>query len=164
MAGIPLAYTFFNLAPNPLQPPTTSFVFTHSNMINPHHISRVKCDCIATPDVLRVDISESDVLYNNVRCLHDADTLSLDGGSAAGLANQGLVASDGNTLYTSIVIRYRHAGRIGLVVLAPAVLVDGDLASAGRSPGGAARGGGGTLSAGEIVRSIEDDDTGFGVA
>lgn len=133
-------------------------------MINPDHISIIQGDGISTPHILRVNISESDVLDDNVGCLHDADTFALDGGSTAGLANKRLVARDRDTLYTSIVVRDRHAGRIGLVVLAPVILVDGNLAGAGRSPGGAARGGRGTLGAGEIVCSLEDDDTGFGVA
>lgn len=130
-------------------------------MVNPDHVGVVQSDSISSPHVLGVDIREGNVLHNDIRGLHNADTLALDGGT--GLANKRLVARDRDTLDTSVVVRYRYARRVRLVVGAPVVLVDGNLASAGGSPGGTSRGGGGTLGASEVIGSLEDDDTGLRV-
>lgn len=130
-------------------------------MVNPDHVGVVQSHRVSTPHILGVDICERDVLNNDIRRLHDANALALDG--SARLANKRLVARDRDTLHTGVVVRHRHARRVGLVVGAPVVLVDGDLASASRSPGSTTRRGGGALGAGEVVGSFEDDDTGLGV-
>lgn len=54
----------------------------------------------------------------------------------------------------------RDGGRVRLVVVAPVVLVDGNLASRGSTPGGAAGSGGSSLSAGEVEGLGQDDHTG----
>lgn len=53
----------------------------------------------------------------------------------------------------------RDGGSAGLVVLAPGVLVDGNLASRRGTPGSAASAGGGTLGATEVKGLGQDNDT-----
>lgn len=52
----------------------------------------------------------------------------------------------------------RGGGSIRLVVLAPVVLVDGNLTSRGSTPRSAASGGGSSLGAGEVESLGENDD------
>lgn len=54
----------------------------------------------------------------------------------------------------------RGGRSVGLVVLAPVVLVDCNLASSGSTPRGAAGAGGGSLRAGEIEGLGQDDHAG----
>ena len=56
------------------------------------------------------------------------------------------------------VLFNRDGGRVRLVVLAPVVLVDGNLTSRGSTPRGAARAGGSALSTGEVEGLGEDND------
>lgn len=128
------------------------------DVVNPDHVGVIQSNTIATPDILGVDIGDSKVLENNVGGTDQAETFTLDGGTA--LADQGLVAANGDTEDTGIVIGNGHGGRIGLVVGAPVVLVDGNLAGRGGTPGGTAGRGGGALGTSEVVGTLDDNDTG----
>lgn len=128
------------------------------DVVNPDHVGAVHGDGITTPDVLRVDLSNADVLDNDVlnAAVH-AETLALDDTLAA-LPDDGLVALDGDTEHTSLVVGdAADLGRAGLVVVAPSVLVDGDLAAGAGTPWAATGGGSLTLSTSEVESLGEDD-------
>lgn len=137
---------------------------TYGNMINPDHISVIKSDSITTPDISFVDIGNSNVLNDNIRSTADnSQTPSLDDTSAA-LTNDSLIRGDSDAEHTGFVVGGSGGGRIGLVVLAPVVLVNGDLACGGGAPGQTAGGGFGAFGIGEVKGLVEDDDAGGGVA
>lgn len=135
---------------------------TYSNVVDPDHVGLVKGDGISTPDVLRVDVGDLDVLEDNVADAVHAKTLANNLGVV--LANDGLVAGDSDTEDTGVVVLDRGRGSVRLVVGAPVVLVDSKLASRSSAPGSTTGGGGGSLGSGEVVGSREDDDTGRAVA
>lgn len=87
-----------------------------------------------------------------------AQTLALDHALAA-ITKNGLVGGDLDGVQAGVIVADAHSGRIRLVVGAPVVLVDGELASRASSPGSTARVVGGTLSAGEVKGLLENDDT-----
>lgn len=130
------------------------------DVINPDHVGAVNGDGITTPDVLRVDLGETDILNNDVLDVAShADTLALDDTLAA-LSNQRLVGLDSDSEHTSLVVGdAANLGSVRLVVVAPAVLVDGDLASGAGSPWAATGRGSLTLSASEVESLGENNDT-----
>lgn len=134
------------------------------NVVDPDEVSTIDGDGITTPDVLRVDVGEANVLDDDVLSIGvDANTLALDDTLGA-LADEGLVGADGHTEHTSLVVLdARDLGGVGLVVVAPAILVDGLLAGGASAPGSAPSRGSGTLSSGEVECLGQDDDTGRGV-
>lgn len=100
---------------------------THGNVVEPDQVSFVDGDGITTPDVLRVDVCDSDVpMVSRLACIpmklsrlgptqelnvldddvldtvDDAQTTALNNTSAA-LTNQGLVGANGDTKHTSVV-------------------------------------------------------------
>lgn len=118
-----------------------------------------------------------------VRTADDSETLALDGTGAA-LTDNGLVGLDDYAKGTSVVARSgwsvlpsriawnngvwawslnilldRSSGSVRLVVLAPVVLVDSNLATSTSSPRGAAGAGGGSLTASEVESLGQDDNT-----
>jgi hypothetical protein len=98
-----------------------------------------------------------------LRIAHDADTLALDNTLGA-LTDQGLVGANGHTEDTSLVVcDTADFGRIGLVVLAPVVLVNGFLACGASSPRGTTISGGLAFGSGEVEGLGEDNDTSRGV-
>jgi hypothetical protein len=130
------------------------------DVVDPDHVSTVNGDGISTPDVLRVDLSETDVLDNNVLDVAShADTLALND-TLASLTNQRLVGLDGDSKYTSLVVGdAANLGGAGLVVVAPSILVDGNLATGAGTPWTATGGGSLTLGTSEVEGLGEDDDT-----
>jgi hypothetical protein len=128
-------------------------------------LTTVDGDGITTPDVLRVDIGETDVLNDNVLDAADhADTLSLDNTLVA-LADQRLVGANSHTEHTSLVVGDAgDLGRVLLVVVTPSVLVDGNLTSRTSAPGTATSRGDLTLGAGEVKSLGEDNGASLGVA
>lgn len=123
---------------------------TYSDMVNPNEISIVEGDCVSTPDIFRIDISNRDVLNDDILgTVNDPQTLTLDDTGAA-LANQGLVGVHSDTKDTCIIIANPGFGHTRLVVIAPRVLVNGELALRAGTPGGAAGSGGGSFSAAEV--------------
>ena len=134
------------------------------NVVDPDKIGTVDGDSITTPDVLRVDIGETNVLDDDVlRTRDDTDTLALDDTLGA-LTNQGLVGANGHTEHTSLVVLdARNLRGVGLVVVAPAILIDRLLAGGASTPRSAASGGGSALSSGEVEGLGQDNDTGAGV-
>ncbi len=135
------------------------------NVINPDHVGAVNGDGITTPDVLRVDLSETNVLDNDVLDVAGhADTLALDNTLAA-LTDQRLVGFYSHSEHTSLVVGdAADLGSAGLVVGAPIVLVDGDLATGAGTPWAATGRGNLTLSASEVECLGEDNDTRRSVA
>jgi hypothetical protein len=154
-------------------------------MVDPNEISIVEGNGVSTPDILRVDISNRDVLDDDILgTANNPQTLTLDDTGAA-LADQGLVGVHSDTKNTSIIIANPGLSHTGLVVIAPRVLVNGELAFGAGTPGGAAGSSGGSFSAAEVEASKsllaypvvylgrcgkvnerlgEDDDTSFTVA
>lgn len=119
-------------------------------MVDPDEVSVVDGDGVSTPDVLGVDIRDSDILDDDVLCAtDDAQTLALDDAGAA-LADQGFVRVDGDAEHAGVVVADADLGGVGLVVVAPRVLVDGQLALGIGAPGGAAGSARGSFSAAEV--------------
>ena len=120
-------------------------------MVNPDVVSLVKGDGVSTPDVLRVDVGDLNVLDNDVLgTVDNAETLALDD-TVAAFTNDRLVRGDSDTEGTSGVVSDGvDGGSIGFVVLAPVVLVNGQLAASGSAPRSAATAGGGALGVGEV--------------
>jgi len=133
-------------------------------MYNSEHTS-IDGDCITTPDVLRVDVCEAHVLNDDVLdTTRHTDTLALDDTLVA-LADQGLVGLDGHPKHTCLVVgNAGDFGRARLVVVAPSVLVDGNLARGASSPWSAATRGYLALSAGKVKCLGQNNDTWRGVA
>lgn len=128
-------------------------------MVDPNHVGVVQSDGITTPDVMRVKVGNVDVLDDDVGSSRDdSETLADDHTSSAG-ADQGLVGVDGDTQNTGRVIRNAGLGGIGLVVVTPAVQVDGKLAGGSGAPRGTSGGGGRTLGSGEVEGLGQDNDT-----
>jgi len=100
---------------------------TYGNVINPDQVSLIERDGITTPDVLGVDVGDSDVpVINQLACIprklsrsklrqglkvldddvldtaDHAQTTALNN-TATALANQGLVGANGDTEHTSVV-------------------------------------------------------------
>lgn len=96
-------------------------------MVDPDHVRAVQSDTVAAPDVLGVDVGDVDVLDDDVLgAAHKAQTLALDDTGRA-LTDQTLVGLDGDAEGAGLVVADRDLGGVLLVVIAPAVLVDGDL-------------------------------------
>lgn len=98
-------------------------------------LTSIEGDGITSPDILGVDLCEADILYDDVLCsTDDTDTFALDD-TLGSLSDQTLVGADCHTKDTGLVIRDgADLGCVGLVVLAPVVLVDGLLASGSSAP------------------------------
>lgn len=100
---------------------------TYGNVVEPDQVSFVDSDGITTPDVLGVDVCDSDVpMVSRLACIpkkpsrlgptqalnvldddvldtvDDAQTTALNNTGAA-LTNQGLVRANGDTEHTSVV-------------------------------------------------------------
>lgn len=98
---------------------------TYSNVVDPDHITVVEGDGVSSPDVLGVDISDSDVserlespsgfhvktensLDDNVLSTRDnTQTLTLNNTSRAG-TKQSLVRGHSDTQNTGIITRHTH--------------------------------------------------------
>ena len=125
-------------------------------------LTAVDGDGITTPDELRVDLGETDVLDDDVLdAVGHADTLSFDNTLVA-LTDKRLVGANSDTNNTSLIIS--DAGDLGrglLVVVAPSVLVDGNLACGASAPGTATSRGDLTLTASEVEGLGEDNGAGL---
>lgn len=131
-------------------------------MVDPNEISLVEGDGISTPDKLRVDVGDLNILEDDVADAVHAKALANDLGTV--LSHDGLVAADGDTEDTGVVVRDGLGGSIRLVVGAPVVLVDSKLVSRTCSPGSTTGTGRGSLGSAEVVGARKDDDTGLAVA
>lgn len=137
---------------------------SYLDVVDPDHVGAIQGDGITTPDVVGVEVGDVDVLDDDVGgARDDAETLALDNTGAAA-ADQTLVGADRDAQQAGVVVRHARLGRAGLVVVAPVVLVDGELAGRGGTPGSATRRGRGALGAGEVERLGQHDDAGRGVA
>lgn len=127
-------------------------------MINPDEISTIQSDAIATPDILGVDIGDSEILKDDVGRADQPKTFAFDGSTT--FTHEGLIAADGDAENTRIVVGNGHGRGVGLVVGAPVILVDGNLAGGRSTPGRTSGRRRGALGAGEVVSTLNDDDTG----
>jgi hypothetical protein len=97
-------------------------------VINPDHIRIVNSDSITAPDVLGVQVRDVHILDDDIASTTDnPQPLPLDDTSTAG-PDERLVGLHRDSKDTGVVVADRHLGCVGLVVGAPAVLVDGHLA------------------------------------
>lgn len=97
------------------------------DVVDPDHVGAVQGDGVATPNVLGVDVGDVDVLDDDVLgSAREAQALALDDTGSA-LADQTLVGLDGDAERAGLVVADRDLGGGLLVVVAPAVLVDGEL-------------------------------------
>jgi len=120
-------------------------------VVNPDKVGLVKSDGITTPHVFVVDVRNLDVLDDDVLgAVDDAQALALDDALAA-LTHERLVRTDIDAESASLVVCDAAGPRsLGLVVLAPLVLVDGDLASGSGTPRQAAAGRRSAFRSGEV--------------
>ncbi len=133
------------------------------NMVDPDHVGVVQGDGISTPDVLRVEIGDVDVLDDDVLGTADhAEAFALDDPLASD-TDQGLVRPDSDAENAGLVVLDRHLGGVGLVVGAPVVEVDGRLATRAGAPRSAASLGDSALGSSEVKGPVEHDDAGLGV-
>lgn len=138
-------------------------VSTYGDVVDPDVVGGVESDGITTPDVLGVDVLNLDVLDDDVLGTGDSQTLADNDTLGAG-SDDGLVGGNLDGVETGLVVGNRDGGGAGLVVVAPRVLVDGDLAGGGGSPGSTAGLGSGAVLVGEVEGLGQDDDTGRRVA
>lgn len=105
-----------------------------SDMINPDQISVIQRNSITAPDVLRVKIGDVNILDNNIlRTPSNVKTLALDDTLTIN-TNKRLIRLDNNRIKSSLVVLNGRLGSVGLIIIAPVVLVDGKLARGGSSP------------------------------
>lgn len=90
------------------------------DVVDPDHVSAGDGDSITTPDVLRVDLGEVDVLDDDVLdTVGHVDTLALDDTGGA-LADKRLVGLDLDGVPASLVVgQGADLGGVGLVLCAP---------------------------------------------
>jgi hypothetical protein len=134
-----------------------------SNVINPDEIGTIKSHGVATPNVLRVQFGDMDVLDDDVLGSLDVETLALDDTIGTD-TNNGLVRVDNNRVKTSLIVGNINLGGLSLVVVAPVVLVDSSLAAGAGTPRGTTLLGGSSLSSGEVELLVEEDNTSGRVA
>lgn len=133
-------------------------------MIDPYEISVIQSNGITSPDVLRVEVGDHDVLDDDIgRAADDPQSLA-DNNTAAALTDKRLVAPHSDAQDASLVVRDRDLGCVRLVVCAPSILVDGCLAGGASAPGSTAGAAHGTLAPSEVEGLREDDDTRGAVA
>lgn len=105
------------------------------HVINPNHVCTSQSDRVTAPDVLRVELGDVDVLNDYIgNAIGKPDALALDD-TFRTRADDRLVRGDHDRVKTSLIVGDRGGGRIGLVVSAPVVLVDGGLAAGASTPG-----------------------------
>lgn len=134
------------------------------DVVDPDQIGVVQGDGVAAPDVLRVEVRDVHVLDDDVLGAADhADALALDDALVAD-PDERFVGLDGDAKDTGLVVLDVHLGRVGLLGVAPAVLVDGSLAAGPSAPGSAAALGSSALGSGEVEGPVKHDDAGLRVA
>lgn len=133
------------------------------DVVDPDQIRSGQSDGITSPNILRVQLRNANVLDDDVLdTVGHAKTLALDY-SRCSITKDGLVRGDLDGVEAGIVIGDGHSGSTGLVVCAPVVLVDSQLASTVGTPRGTAILGRGALRAGEVKGLLENDHAGFRV-
>lgn len=111
-----------------------SSLVAYLDLVDPDHVGASKSDRIAAPDVLRVKLGDVDVLDDNIlNTVGHPDALALEDTFRARTDDR-FVGGDLDRVKTSFIVRDRGGRRIGLVVAAPVVLVDGGLASSASAP------------------------------
>ena len=108
---------------------------TYGNMVDPDIVCFVQGDGVSSPDILRVDVGDLNVLQNDVlRSVDNSQAFAFDDTLGA-IADDCFVRANGDTKSSSCIVGDARDGRcIWLVVLAPFVLVNGSLASSTSTP------------------------------
>lgn len=126
-------------------------------MVDPDLIGPVKRDSITSPDVPRIQVSDGDVLNDDIAdTIRKTQSLALDH-TTASTADQRLVGADFDRVGAGIIISHLHLRRGLLEIGAPIVGVDGKLAARSGSPGRTAGGGRGSLGAREVEGLGQDN-------
>jgi hypothetical protein len=126
------------------------------HVINPNVVCSSQSNRVTTPDVLRVELGDVNVLDNHILdTVGQPDALALDD-TFRPRADNRLVGGDLDGVKTSLIVGDRGGGSIGLVVSAPVVLVDGGLAAGTSAPRRATGSGDGRT--GEVERLAQQND------
>lgn len=133
-----------------------------SNMVNPNKIRAVDLDSITTPNVLRVQLGDVDVLNDDVLSTLDVKTLALDNTIGTDTHDR-LIRVDDNGVESSLIVGNVDLGGVGLVVVAPVILVDSLLTTGTGAPRSTALLGCGSLGSGEVEFLVEEDNAGGAV-
>ncbi|CAH0057350.1 unnamed protein product [Clonostachys solani] len=133
------------------------------DMIDPDQISVVDGDGITAPDQAGVEVRDVDVLDDDVlRAAHNLQALALYDTRATD-THKRLVAANRDCAHSGLVIGDADLGGVGLVVVAPAVLVDGLLARRSRSVRSTPCRRDRTLGSGEVKGLGQEDHAGRAV-
>lgn len=130
-------------------------------MVDPDVASAIKSDGITTPNVLGVELADGDVLDDNVGNTAGKTQALSEKHTLLSITNDGLVALDLDGVEGSLVVLDVNARGIGLVVAAPVVLVDGDLASRVGAVRSASLLGSGSLRASEVESLSQNNSQGL---
>lgn len=135
---------------------------THRHVVDPDVGAAVKSDSITTPDVLGVELRDGDVLDNDIVDTTSKTKALAKEDTVLAVTDDGLVALDLDRVQSGLVVADIGGGSVRLVVGAPVVLVDGDLAGGVGAVGSAAGLGSGALGLTEVEGLREDDGIGVG--
>lgn len=143
------------LAENNVLPPDAGRL----DVVDPNQVGAVDRDPVTAPDVLGVDLGDVDVLDDDVADAADhAQALAVDDAGRPG-PHQRLVRRHGDAELPRRVVRDAvDDRRVRLVVGAPVVLVDGDLAGRARAPRRAPRRRRRPLRVPEVELPVQHDD------
>lgn len=126
-------------------------------MIDPNHVTAIESDGITTPDILRVELGDVNVLDDDVAsAVGNVEAFPLDNAFSA-RSNQSLIRSNDDGIKSRLIVRDRSRGRVGLVVSTPIILVDGRLAGRVGSPWGTT--GAGDSGTGVVEFLVQQDDS-----
>ena len=104
------------------------------DMVDPDHVGPCQRNCVTSPDILRVELGDVDVLDDDVgNTVSHPEAFALDD-TVRTRAENCLVGGDHDGVETSLVVLDRSGGCIGLVVATPIVFVDGGLAASASAP------------------------------
>ena len=134
---------------------------TNSHVVDPDVAGTIKSNGITTPNVLGVELADGNVLDDDVgnatcktQALSEKHTL-------LSITDDGLVALDLDGVQGSLVVLDVNARGIGLIVGAPVILVDSDLASRVGAVRSTSLLGGSSLSASEVESLSQNNSQGL---
>ena len=134
---------------------------TNSHVVDPDIAGAIKGNGITTPNVLGVELADGNVLDDDVgnatcktQALSEKHTL-------LSITDDGLVALDLDGVQGSLVVLDVNARGIGLIVGAPVILVDSDLASRVGAVRSTPLLGGSSLSASEVESLSQNNSQGL---
>jgi hypothetical protein len=128
-------------------------------MVNPNIVGSVKSDSITTPDNVRVEVRNMNVLDDNVLdTIGKTETLALDNTLRAN-TDDALVRANHDGVQAGLVIFDVDLGSVRFVIGAPQVLIDSKLAVSASSPRCTASFAGRALGVLEVKSALKVDDT-----